>query len=136
MALTDQRQTALQIINEVRRKSKLNPVSAFDQDSDALTKLVYLNDVIAEIADYGDWQEMLKEVTVTVQSSVQDYSIPASAVNVVHHIHEVVYSGRPAEMRMETLDTIRRLGRLDHYGAPTQWGVVGVDSNGNPPIRS
>lgn len=135
MALSDQRMTALEIINEVRRKSKINPVTTLDSDSDSLTKLSYLNDVVSELADYGDWQELLREVTVTVQSSVADYSIPVSAVTVVHHIHEVVYSDRPAEMRMETLDTIRRLNRVRSFGAPTQWGIVGTDSNGNPYFR-
>lgn len=135
MAISDQRMTALEIVNEVRKKSKLNPVTSLNEDSDAVTLLGYLNDVVSEVADYGDWQELLREVTVTVQSSVSDYSIPTSAVTVVHHIHEVVYSGRPAEMRMETLDTIRRLGRIRTFGQPTQWGIVGVDGNGNPSFR-
>lgn len=132
MSLSDQRMTALEIINEVRRKSKLNPVTTLDQDSDSLTKLNYLNDVISEINDYDNWQEQLREVTVTAQSSVADYSIPVSAVTVVQNIHEVVFDGRPGEMRMVTLDTIRRMQRSRSWGIPTQWAVKGVDTNGNP----
>lgn len=134
MALSDQRMTALEIINEVRRKNKLN-VLASALDTQGIVALAYLNDVISEVADYGDWQELLREVTVTVQSSVSDYSVPVSAVPVVHHIHEVVYSGRPAEMRMVNLDTIRRLSRVRGYGEPTQWAVIGTDANGNPNFR-
>lgn len=132
MSLSDQRMTALEIINEVRRKSKLNTVTTFDQDSDALTKLAYLNDVISEISDYDNWQELLRDVTVTAQSSVADYSIPVSAVTVVQNIHEVVFDGGPGEMNMVTLDDIRRLQRSGSTGRPTQWAVKGVDSNGNP----
>lgn len=132
MALSDQRMTALEIVNEVRRKSKLNPVTSFTQDSDALTKLAYLNDVISEINDYDDWQEQLRSVTVTAQSSVADYSIPVSAVTVVQNIHEVVWYNRPGEMAMVTLDTIRRLQRTRQFGDPTQWAIKGVDDNGNP----
>lgn len=132
MSLSDQRMTSLEIVNEVRRKSKLNPVTSFTADTDALTKLAYLNDVISEISDYDNWQETLVSVTVTAQSSVADYSIPVSAVTVVQNIHEVVFDNNPGEMRMVTLDTIRRLQRSRSWGQPTQWAVKGVDSNGNP----
>lgn len=132
MGILDTRANALAIINEVRVKSKLNPATSFTFDSDSLTKLYYLNDVISEVADYGDWQELLQEVTVTVRSSVSNYSVPVSAV---HHIHEIAYSGRPAAMRLVDLDTIRQLSRINTYGAPTQWGIVGVDVDGNPNIR-
>lgn len=132
MSLSDQRMTALEIINEVRRKSKIPPVTTLDQDSDSLTKLAYLNDVISEISDYDNWQELLRSVTVTAQSSVADYSIPVSAVTVVQNIHEVVFDDRPGEMAMVTLDTIRRLQRTRSFGIPTQWAIKGVDSNGNP----
>lgn len=135
MALSDQRMTALEIINEVRRKCKINPVTTLDADSDSLTKLSYLNDVVSEVSDYGNWQETLREVTVTVQSSVADYSIVSSSAVVVQNIHEIVYSGRTAEMAMVTLDTIRRLGRTRTWGQPTQWAVVGTDANGNPNFR-
>ena len=63
MSLSDQRMTALEIINEVRRKSKLNPVTTLDQDSDSLTKLSYLNDVVSEVSDYDDWQELLSNIS-------------------------------------------------------------------------
>jgi hypothetical protein len=132
MSLSDQRMTALEIVNEVRRKVKLQPVTSFTEDTDALTKLAYLNDVISEVSDYDDWQEALVSVTVTAQSSVSDYSIPVSAVTVVQNIHEVVFDDRPGEMRMVTLDTIRRLQRTRSFGIPTQWAVKGVDENGNP----
>lgn len=132
MSLSDQRMTALEIINEVRQKSKLNPVTTLNQDSDSLTKLAYLNDVVSEVSDYDNWQELLRAVTVTAQSSVSDYSIPVSAVTVVQNIHEVVFDGGPGEMNMVTLDTIRRLQRSRSWGTPTQWAVKGVDSNGNP----
>jgi hypothetical protein len=133
MAISDQRLTAIEIINEVRRKRKITPVSAFTADTDALTSLAYLNDVIAEISDYDNWQEQLREVVITAQSSVADYSIP-STVTVVQDIHEVVFDNQPGEMRMVTLDDIRRLQRTRSYGRPSQWAVKGVDSNGNPYI--
>lgn len=135
MALSDQRMTALEIINEVRRKRKINPVTTLDADSDALTSLSYLNDTISEISDYGNWQEQLTEITVTAQSSVYDYSIPVSSVTVVQNIHEIVFDGQAGEMQMRDADTMRRLIRSGSYGRPNQWGVNGIDSNGNPIFR-
>lgn len=134
MSLSDQRMTAIDIINEVRRKVKINPVTSLDQDKDSLTKLAYLNDVISEVSDYGNWQEALVSVTVTAHSSVAEYSIDVSAYPVIQNIHEVVFDNRPGEMRMVTLDTIRRLQRSGQWGRPTQWAVKGVDANGNPYI--
>lgn len=135
MAATDQRMSVLDIINEVRIKTKLDTVTTVAADSDSVTKLRYLNDVISEVSDYGNWQETLREFVVTAQSSVQDYSVPTSAVTIVQNIHEIVFSDDIGEMRKVDLDTIRRLGRLNSYGYPSQWGIVGTDSNSNPVIR-
>jgi hypothetical protein len=118
MSLSDQRMTAIDIINEVRRKSKINPVTTLDADKDALTKLAYLNDVVSEVSDYGNWQESLVSITVTAQSSVADYSINVSAYPVIQNIHEVVFDNQSGEMRMVTLDTIRRLQRSAQWGRP------------------
>lgn len=135
MAITDIRATAIDIVNEVRRKLKIKPATSFTSDSYASVMLPYLNDVISEISDYGDWQESLVEFTVTAQSSAADYSVPTSSINLVQNVHEIVFNNRIGEMRKVNLDTIRRLGRLNSYGPPTQWGIVGTDSNGNPKIR-
>ncbi len=132
MSLSDQRMTTLEIINEVRRKVKLNPVSTLDEDSASVAQLAYLNDVVSEVDDYGDWQETLAEVLVTVQSSVQTYEINVSAIPVIHNIHEVACTWQPAELRMVDLDTIRRMERVRSFGYPTMWSVKGVDTNGNP----
>lgn len=135
MAATDQRMTALEIVNEVRRKNKIAPATSFTSDSYAAVMLPYLNDVMSEVSDYGNWQETLAEINVTAQSSVSDYSIPVSAVSVVQNIHEVVFNNRPGEMRMVDLDTIRRLNRTRPYGIPQQWAIVGTDDNANPIFR-
>lgn len=132
MALTDQRYTVLQIINEVRRKNKLSPIATIDADSYGISLLNYLNDCVAEISDYGNWQETLQEVLVTAQSSVANYSLPSSVV--VQNVHEVAYANRSAELRKISFDDIRRLQRLSSYGEPNQWAVKGVDANGNPII--
>lgn len=132
MSLSDQRMTALEIINEVRRKRKINPVTSLDADSDSLTCLAYLNDTISEINDFANWQEQLRQITVTAQSSVYSYSIPTGLVTVVQNIHEIVFNNQAGEMQMRDSDTMRRLVRTRSYGRPNQWGINGVDADGNP----
>lgn len=123
--------TVIGAINEVRRKSKLGPVTTIDQDSDSIIKLHYLNDVVAEISDFSDWQETYKEAIVSIVASVSDYGV--SGV-VIQNIHEVAISTRSAEIRKVDIDTIRRLQRTQSRGEPTQWALKGINSEGGPII--
>lgn len=137
MAVTDQRMSVLEIINEVRVKSKLNPASSIETDSDSVLKLKYLNDVVSEVSDYGEWQESLRQITVTAESSVFNYSLSSAAftqlgVRVVQNIHSIFFQSYSAEMSKIELDQMRRLQRIPNYGNPTQWAVKGVDTDGNP----
>lgn len=137
MPVTDQRMTVLQIINEVRKKVKLSAVSTVDGDSDSVIKLAYLNDVVSEISDFGNWQEALRQITVTCESSVSDYSLSSAAysqlgIRVIQNVREVVFQGYTSEMRKIEVEQMRRLQRLPNFGNPTQWAIKGVDSDGNP----
>lgn len=131
MAQDNFKVTVIGAINEVRRKSKLSPALTIDQDSDSLIKLHYLNDVVSEISDFGDWQETYKEAIVSIISSVSDYGV--SGV-VIQNIHEVAISTRSAEIRKVDIDTIRRLQRTQTRGEPTQWALKGINSDGSPII--
>lgn len=131
MAEADFKVTVIEAINEVRVKSKIPTASSIDQDSDSVIKLAYLNDVVADLADYGDWQELYRESIVSVQTSVRDYGV--SAV-VVQNIHEVALSTRTAALRYVGLDEMRRLQRLNSLGEPNFWTLKGTDSEGNPVI--
>lgn len=137
MAVSDQRLTVLEIINEVRQRVKLNVVTTVDADKDAILKLKYLNDVVSEISDYGDWQESLQQITVTAVSSVADYTISSQAETqvsalVIQNINEVVYNSLSSDLHLIELADLRRLQRGGSFGQPTQWAVKGTDSSGNP----
>lgn len=138
MPLSDTRKTILEIVNEVRRKIGVGAVTSLTQDSMSRNAVDYLNDVVSEISDYGDWQEMLVETLVTASSSVIDYLITSeSTASVVKNIHEIAFYQRISSMYMVTLDDIRRLQRTNTVGVPTQWAIVGVDNTntGNPYFR-
>lgn len=131
MALSDFKVTVLQAVNEVRKKQKLSTVASLEQDSDSLTKLDYLNDVISDLSDYGNWQEMYREFVVSVQTSVRDYAV--SGV-VIQNINEIALSTRTGELVKRDLEDIRRLQRNDSTGEPTQWAIKGINGEGNPVI--
>lgn len=131
MAETDFKVTVIGAINEVRKKSKIPAVTTLDQDSDSLTKLSYLNDVVSELSDHGNWQELYTEAIVSVQTSVRDYAV--SGV-VIQNIHEIAYSERTAALRLVKLDEIRRLHRVNATGSPNHWALKGINGEGNPII--
>lgn len=131
MAETDFKVTVIGAINEVRTKSKLSSVSTIDEDSDSLSKLKYLNDVVSEISDYGDWREQFREITVSTQTSVRDYAV--SGV-VIQNIHEVAASWRTSELNFVDIDEIRRLQRLGQTGRPNHWSIKKINGEGNPVI--
>lgn len=131
MAETDFKVTVLGAINEVRRKTKLSPVTTIDADSDSLLKLHLLNDVVSDLSDHGDWQELYTEAIVSVQTSVREYAV--SGV-VVQSVSEISISTRQAALRPVDLEEIRLLQRVNGTGAPYHWCLKGINGEGNPII--
>lgn len=133
MALTDQRKTVLELVNEVRGKLGLSDVASLSADKHSKVMVNYLNDIIDQVADYADWQELIVEATITAIASINEYEIPTSEV--VQHIEEVAFDNRISSLDVVTPTEIRRLQRTKNSGRPNQYSVFGVDSNGNPKIR-
>lgn len=136
--LADTRKSYIQLFNEVRRKLGVNEITTLGQDTLGMAMIDYMNDIIAEISDFGDWQEMYREesfLITTAQSSVNDYVFNTSVAT--KNIHEIQFGAQIAPMRLVTLDDIRRLSRSRSFGVPTQFAFVGVDNTttGNPRVR-
>ncbi len=137
-SLSNVRKSYISVFNEVRRKIGVSEISTLGQDSLGMAMIDYMNDILAEVSDYGDWQEMYKEESFTIvtsQSSVSDFTFNTSAN--VKNYHEIQFGTQIAPMWLVDLDTILRLNRVKAYGVPTQWGVVGMDNvtTGNPVVR-
>lgn len=137
-ALSNIRKPYIQVFNEVRRKIGINEITTLGQDTLGMAMIDYMNDILAEVSDYGDWQEMYKEESfpfVTANSSTSDYTFATSAN--MKNLHEVQFGTQIAPMWLVDLDVIRRLNRTKAFGVPTQWGIVGMDNvtTGNPTIR-
>lgn len=132
MSLTDVRKDVISIINEVQRRLGVNEQTTLTATKQTSTLLDLLNDVIDEVSDFGDWQQMFREVGVTATSSVGTYKIAVSAD--VKNIYEIVWGDDVAPMEVRTIEDIRRLQRLASFGTPRQFAVVGV-SGTSPKFR-
>ena len=132
MATSDVRKTILEIINVVQRRLGVNTTDTVSQTQQSLMLLELLNDVIDECSDYGDWQQMFREVEVTAISSVGTYEVKASAQ--VKNIYEIVWDDDIAPMEVLEIQDIRRLRRVGSHGTPRQFAIVGM-SAANPLFR-
>lgn len=133
MALQDVKNSAIGIINEVMRKLGLKAVTNLNDTKFSTVLTDFLNDVIDEVSDYGDWQEMFRETTVQSISSVGQYEIPVSGN--VKNILEVSWDHQISPLDVVSIDEILRLQRVRTFGGnPRNYAVVGVSGN-NPIIR-
>ena len=130
MASTDQRMTAIQAINEVRLLLGLNTVTSLTADKQSRVALRFLNEVVSELANAGDWQELLACANVTATVSVREYQLGLK--HPVHHVHEVAISGRPVALHPIDLSMYLRYARAGGVGTPTFFTTKGVDNQGNP----
>ena len=130
MASSDQRMTALQLINEVRLLIGLNTITSLTTDKQARVALRLLNEVISEMANAGDWHELLGSANVTAVVSVREYGLGLK--HPVHHIHEIAVSGRPQSLYPIELSKYTRYARAGGVGTPNFFTIKGVDSQGNP----
>jgi len=141
LSTADVRRTVIGIVNEVERKLGVNE-SVFLDDRRLTTMLLdFLNDVIDECNDYGNWPQMFREILVTASSSVDSYEIAVSAqVKNIYEIHwantagDAQPGGQVAPLEVRTIEDMRRLQKTRGFGQPRQFAVVDV-SGVNPRIR-
>lgn len=124
MATSDVQLTVLQHINKVERRLETTQSSSIAGKL-ALLLLDLLNEVVAEVSDYGDWQEMFRTVDVTGVASQSTYKITAD--DEVKNVLEISHSARGiSPLQVVDIPTIRRLGRIGSTGSPSQFAIIGV----------
>jgi hypothetical protein len=133
MGVGDVRYTVLQTVNEVFRKLGLASVSNTAANKLSIQTVDFINDICNEMADAGDWQDMLVSANITAVSGQQDYSINTSAN--IHNIADLYFDQRKGPLRNVTVDDMRVLTRVTITGTPTQYCIFGTDANANPKIR-
>lgn len=133
MAITDIRFTVLQTVNEVQRKLGLLPTGSLNGNTVAKELVDHINDICADLSDFGNWMEQLATAKVTASTSVRDYYVHVSGV--IKNIGDIYIDTRRGPLRSENIQTMRILTRTTSYGTPSQYCVFGIDPNGNPMIR-
>lgn len=132
MSIGDIRYTVLQTVNEVQQKLGLD-TTALNANKVSRELVSHINDVVANLSDFGNWQECLATAKVTAQTSVRDYQVATSAV--IKNIGDIYLSTRRGPLRSVDIQTMRILTRTTALGQPSQYCIFGTDSNGNPNIR-
>ena len=128
---TNSRLCVLEIINEVRQKLGVNTVSLLTQDKLSRTLLQFLNEIITECTDFGNWPQYYNEVSVPVSAAVKTYSLPVNFP--IQNIHEVAFDDDPAALEYRDIEYMRVLGRAaTNNGTPRQYTIKGTDAKGNP----
>lgn len=130
MSTADVYRSAIQIVNEVQRKLGINSSTTFEVSKHSRMLLDFLNDVISECSDFGDWPQMLRFAEVTASSSAYDYEMVVSGN--VKNIYEIAWGDQSSPMFPITIEEIRqRNRRISWGGTPREYSVVGV-SGANP----
>ncbi len=128
----DIRMTVLQIVNEVQRKLGLSPTQTLSANTQSKIMVDYLNDVVNDLSDFGNWIETIATARVTAVSGQRNYSINTSAN--IKNIGDIYFSQRSGALLHIDTGEMRLLTRSTVQGMPTQFTIFKTDSNGNPEI--
>ena len=128
---TDLRGTVLSVVQEVEDRMSYSISTTLSARRTTKIMRQWLNDVVADISDFGDWPQLFTEVQVTAQTSVLTYEINASAP--VKNIYEISFQGQRPAMWPRDHATIRQLQRTSSQGTPRQYAFVQT-SGVNPKI--
>ena len=132
--LNQQRGTVLQVMNDVARRMGFGPFASVSANQTSLTWAGYLNDVLAEVSDYGDWPQLYEEVVASAQGGQGIVEVNASAP--VRRVMEVHFGSSRAALNEMDVSQWRQLSRSSALaaGGPRQWALV--DTSGiNPRLR-
>src|SRR5574338_276347 len=134
MPATGQTKTALEIINNCFTRLSLNAISAIDQTRMGNLALDLLNDVLAELAGYGDWQEAIRELEVACTTSTNRFKVEltaAATAEVVKNIFLVHFGHQTQHLMPQSIPDMRRWIRSSARGTPRHFAIIGV-SAANP----
>lgn len=132
----DIRLSVIDIVNTVQRRLGLTPTTTLTATKHANVLLELLNQVLDETSDAGDWQELYAETIVSAVSSTRTYSITTTSQALIKNIYEISFGTDIAALEVEDIQEMRRLRRLNTFGRPRRFSVVGVnDVTGNPKIE-
>ncbi len=99
----------------------------------ATVMVQFLNEVIADISDFGDWQEFYNETVVTAVSGQSEYELGLTSP--IKSILEIAVSGQIAPLYFTDVRDMNRLIRVNTVGVPRWFSLVGTDSQENPKFR-
>ena len=124
MSVSDINRSVIQIINEVQRRLGVNQTTAVNDTKLSSVLLDFLNDVLDEVSDMGDWPQMFREASVTSQSSVGTYEAAVSGN--IKNVYEIAWDSSTSPLNVVTIEDMRRMQRLSLFGTPRHFCVTEV----------
>lgn len=129
---SNQRDTVLGIVQDAAMRMGYSPPATLSANRTALKYTTFLNDVVSEVSDFGDWPQMYEEVTTTVAACANTVEVNASAP--VKRVMEVHEGTQISPLVWQDTHQIRLLERLSAQGTPRQVALVNT-SGVNPILR-
>lgn len=125
MPYTDNNETVLEIINKVLTRLGLSTVSALDADKFTITLCGLLNDVIDDIATFGNarWPQYYVETSALVTAYSTETKLNDLEIDI---LEEVAVSGQISPLKLITLEELRRLRRTNAVGVPRFFCIKSV----------
>lgn len=136
MAKSDTRYTTLKIVNQVQKLLGVDETAELDTNRQTEVILQFVNQTLDQLSDAGDWQELIKEVTVTASTGQSTYTLASAGVNYpLKSIYEIAYATRPMALFLLEIQELNRLARTGGQGEPRHFTIKGVDVQGNPKFQ-
>lgn len=134
MPASVQHRTILEIINNCFTRLSINAVTVLDATRLSNLALDLLNDVLADLAGFGDWQEAYRELTVTAATSTNRFKVSVTAAataEVVKNVFLVYFGEQTQHLQPQSISDIKRWIRGSARGTPRHFSIIGV-SGANP----
>lgn len=136
MVASYQHRTVLEIMNNCFTRLSLDAVSAISETRMSNLALTLINDVLADLAGYGDWQEAIREVVVTAATSTNRFKVEVTAnasAEVVKNVLALNFGHQTQTLMPQPLLELRRWIRASSVGTPRHFAIIGT-SAANPVI--
>lgn len=136
MTADTQHRPLITIINNCLARLALDAVGTVDATRMSNLALTLVNDVLADLSGYGDWQEALREVVVTAATSTNRFKVQVTAnasAEIVKNILALNFGHQTQHLMPQSILNLRRWIRTSTVGTPRHFAVVGT-SAANPII--
>tara|TARA_R110000765_G_C18884692_1_gene602440 strand:+ start:72 stop:716 length:645 start_codon:yes stop_codon:yes gene_type:complete len=125
--------TYLQLVNQVLRKLREEPVTTVNENDYSTLIGIFINDSINAVEASWDWSSLRKTLDITTYSGQDTY--PLINFGIRGEVMYVYNTNNKNEIRQKTKAYIDdKRYKTDNLGMPYSWALKGTDTNNNTNI--